>query len=202
MKRSIWLLWVVLVLLAFAFVSGGCGGGGGGDAGGDGGGDPSAPVGFENLDGEWVFDSGKPNTGSITVPPSSGYGGTYELRMAEGEATIRNVTVNGSKLKYDARYYLAWDVPAAGSYGDSLVSGRLGNDSNPEGLVTDLSATIVGTNKVLLASDTSGGLGEGFEKMELTLISATEAYLEIGGIGTGGPAAGGSYSATFYMKKK
>ncbi|MDR1917218.1 MAG: hypothetical protein LBQ58_11660 [Synergistaceae bacterium] len=197
MKRSIWLLWVVLVLLAFAFVSGGCGGGGGDDGSGS-----SVPVGFENLDGEWVFDSSKPNTGSITAPPSSGYGGTYELVMSEGEVTIRNVTVSGSELKYDARLYLAWDVPAAGSYGDSLVYGRMWDASNPEGLVTDLSATIVGTNKVLLASDTSGGLGGGFEKVELTLISATEAYIEIGGIGTSGPTAGSSYSATFYMKKK
>jgi hypothetical protein len=45
MKRSIWLLWVVLVLVAFAAVTGGCGGGGSGEGEGGGGNVPEPPAG-------------------------------------------------------------------------------------------------------------------------------------------------------------
>ncbi|MDR1916990.1 MAG: M23 family metallopeptidase [Synergistaceae bacterium] len=182
MKRSIWLLWVVLILVAFAAITGGCGGGsGGGDD------NPGTETNFAALEGNWTFDNSKPSGGTITA---IGYGES-SLSLLKGSAEIKDVKIDGNKITLDLRCAFDWRI---NTY--EIVYTDWGARADG-GFEEDIEATIAG-NKIHLLIDSEGVDGDiAISNFDITLNGENEIYVEEKGTAL----EYGSYSAYYHLKK-
>jgi hypothetical protein len=209
-----------LALMAFALLTGGCGGGGTSPDDPD---DPDTPVNPvnpdnpvtpgdpvspSNLEGNWRFDSGRPSSGSLTVVGTGAYDGTYSLQMADGNVTIKNFADDGAAYKLDIKYEFECNVtglPSSLSQMINPISTYMGDSGDPEGLVRDIAISVTPSesgNKIHLENDNSGELGVIREALDLTLLSETEALVEMSGVITSDtPYEGSTYNAQYYMRK-
>jgi hypothetical protein len=83
MKKRSFALWLVLALIAFGIMAGGCGGGGSGDA-------PNSPSGPANFDGSWYMTSGTMGYTGGASYPISGY-----MKIATISSTATSTVKDG-----------------------------------------------------------------------------------------------------------
>jgi hypothetical protein len=134
-------LWVLLLVLGFAVMAGGCGGGGGG-------GESVAEVDFDALDGTWIATSGSGT--------ASGYGETATLRLDQGTIEFDLLSLAADEATIRILYDVDWDVYYEGVLvykvslfsddgGDQVLVKRTGankfNYTYPDGSTIDVTVT-------------------------------------------------------------
>jgi hypothetical protein len=184
--------WILLGVMFFVLVAGGCGGGGGGN-------DDSTPIpspapapvepepgpepepeqfDFAALSGEWRARDGQ---GTAT-----GEGGPYTLKLNEGRAVISIVDVNDQEAYVDEAIYFVWDVYAGSVLQETLTL-----------YDTEIERALVTNVEFNQFRYTFPG---GRSTITVTIYSSTLAYVEEQGIWTN-EYGEFPYSGSYYMDK-
>ena len=182
MKRKSFVPWLLLMMFAFAVMSGGCGGSS--SSSGGGGGDPGDGTEYYFLDLEGTWDL-VPGSGTGTARGNySGYAFTGSARAVSGTAVIWDIedfgdgTANG-EFRVESEWDVTVNVPGYGSQTErvpvNFESVGEFDPSSPERLKK------TGRNVFQIQATSSGSGFTESGTMTITMLTATRANVTIKG---------------------